>query len=85
MEKSIHTREYTAFLHLLRRTREEAGLTQVGLAEALDSTQSFVSKVERGETRLDLIQLRTVLTAIGVSLPDFSSRLEKELRKKERG
>ena len=55
MEKSIYTREHEAFLRLLREAREGAGLTQVGLAEALGRSQSFVSKVERGETRLDVL------------------------------
>ncbi len=84
MEKSIYTREYAAFLRLLKTAREDAGMTQVGLAAALDKSQSFVSKVERGETRLDLIQLRTVLAAVGATLPEFSARLEKELGKAKR-
>lgn len=79
MEKSIHTPAYGVFLGLLRRVREEAGLTQVELAAALGQTQSFVSKVERGETRLDVIQLRTVLSALGAGLPAFARRLEREL------
>jgi transcriptional regulator with XRE-family HTH domain len=82
MEKSIFTGEYAAVLRLLRRAREDAGLTQVQLAEALERTQSFVSKVERGETRLDVIQLRTWLAALGATLPAFAERLERELRKK---
>ena len=77
--KSIYTREYAALLRLLRRTREEAGVTQVDLAAALSRTQSFVSKVERGETRLDVIQLRSVLAALGTTLPAFARRLEREL------
>ena len=60
MAKSIYTREYTAVTRLLRETREAAGLTQVELAEKLGQSQSFVSKYERGERRLDIIQLRTV-------------------------
>ena len=79
MEKSIYTREYDAFLRLLRQAREEAGLTQVELAAALGKSQSFVSKVERGETRLDIVQLRTVLTALEVTLPKFAQRLEKAI------
>lgn len=81
MEKSIHTREYAALLRLLRQVREDAGLTQIDLAAALEKSQSFVSKVERGETRLDVIQLRTVLAALGVTLPAFADRLERALRK----
>lgn len=83
MEKSIYTREYAAFLRLLRRAREDAGMTQVGLAEALEKTQSYVSKLERGETRLDVIQLRTVLAALGTELPAFARRLEAEIARKD--
>lgn len=83
MEKSIYTREYAAFLRLLRRVREDAGMTQVGLAEALEKNQSYVSKLERGETRLDVIQLRTVLAALGTELPAFSRRLEAEIARGE--
>lgn len=79
MEKSIYTREYDAFLRLLRQAREEAGMTQVELAAALGKTQSFVSKVERGETRLDVVQLRTVLAAFEMTLPKFAQRLEKAI------
>lgn len=81
MEKSIYTREYATLLDLLRQAREDAGLTQIDLAAALEKSQSFVSKVERGETRLDVIQLRTVLAALGVALPAFADRLERALRK----
>ena len=79
VEKSIYTREYSAFLHLLRQAREGAGMTQVDLAAALERTQSFVSKVERGETRLDIVQLRTLLAALGVGLPEFARRLERAI------
>ena len=79
MEKTIYTRDYEAVLRLLREAREHAGLTQVQLAEKLGQSQSFVSKAERGDRRLDIVQLRTVLKVLGVSLPDFVRRLESEL------
>ena len=79
VEKSIYTREHATFLRLLREAREGACLTQVELAAALNRTQSFVSKVERGETRLDIVQLRTVLAAVGVGLPEFARRLERAI------
>lgn len=79
MKKSIHTPEYEAFTRLLRKVREAAGLTQVELAAALGQSQSFVCKAEMGERRLDIIQLRTVLAALNVTLPEFARRLEKEL------
>ena len=79
MDKSIYTREYETLVRLLREAREEANLTQVDLAELLEQSQSFVSKYERGERRLDLIQLRTICLALGISLTDFVKRLEREL------
>jgi transcriptional regulator with XRE-family HTH domain len=79
MEKSIYTDEYGALLALLRAARREAGLTQVQLAQKLGQSQSFVSKVEKGDRRLDLIQLRTICHALGTTLPQFVQRLEEEL------
>jgi transcriptional regulator with XRE-family HTH domain len=79
MDKSIHTREYAAVRRLLRAAREDAGLTQVALAAALGQSQSFVSKAELGDRRLDVVQLRTVLGVLGVTLPDFARRLESEI------
>ena len=60
MEKSVFTHEYRVLLRLFRETREAANLTQVQLAEKLGQSQSFVSKCERGERRLDMVQLRTI-------------------------
>jgi transcriptional regulator with XRE-family HTH domain len=81
MEKSIHTPEYAVLLRLLREARERAGVTQVELAGRLDQTQSFVSKVELGDSRIDLVQLRTILLAIGVRLPDFVETFEREVER----
>ncbi|MBL8794606.1 MAG: helix-turn-helix transcriptional regulator [Planctomycetia bacterium] len=76
MEKSIHTTENDVFRELLRETRSAAQLTQIEVGERLGKGQSFVSKVERGEIRLDVIQLRTYCHAINTTLPAFSQRLE---------
>ena len=80
MEKTIYTREYTVVLRLLREARQEAGLTQTELAKKLKQSQSFVTKVERGDRRLDIIQLRTMCQTFGLTLAEFVSRLEKALR-----
>jgi ribosome-binding protein aMBF1 (putative translation factor) len=83
MEKSIHTNDYAALLELVREVRQSAGLSQVQLAEKIGQSQSFVSKVEVGEWRLDLIQLRTIVRALGTTLPEFVRRLEEKLAEKE--
>lgn len=57
MEKSIHSSEYARFLALLRDTRVQSGQTQEDLVTKLNATQSFVSNCERGERRLDLVEL----------------------------
>ena len=84
MDKSIYSREYAAVTQMLLNARKEAGLTQVELAELLGQSQSFVSKYERGERRLDVVQLRGVCQALKVTLPQFVDRLESALRKKPR-
>jgi transcriptional regulator with XRE-family HTH domain len=80
MEKSIYSREYAVMLRLLKEAREKAGITQVDLARRLKQTQSFVSKIERGDRRIDIVQLRTVCMICGLSLPEFVKRLEKNIR-----
>lgn len=82
MEKAIYSRESKAFTAALRAAREAAGLTQVELAKKLRITQSYLSKVERGERRLDLMQLRQFCTALGVSLTDFVTDFESRLMRR---
>lgn len=82
MEKSIHSAGYAVFLKVLREERERAGLTQVQLARKIRETQTFVSKCERGERRIDVIELRTFCRAFGLSLKQFVSALERALGKR---
>jgi transcriptional regulator with XRE-family HTH domain len=56
---------------LLRQIRLNANLTQSQLAGKIGQTQSYVSKYEHGEQRLDLIELEAVCEAVGISLTDF--------------
>jgi ribosome-binding protein aMBF1 (putative translation factor) len=66
-------------LSLLRDIRVKAGLRQVDLAEALRMPQSVVSKYESGERRLDILELRQVCQALGLTLQEFVERLESVL------
>lgn len=79
MSKSIHNTKYRLFCELLIETRQKAGVTQVQLARRLRWTQSSVSKVERGERRLDIIELSAWTAAIGISLHTFTVALERRL------
>ena len=63
-------------LALLRTVRQENGMRQVDLADLLRQPQSYVSKYESGERRLDLLELRQVCNALDISLEAFIRRLE---------
>lgn len=80
MEKSIHSARYGVFLRLLRESRLQAGLTQIQLAHKLGEPQTFISKCERGERRLDVIELRAFCLAFGITLNHFAAVLERRLR-----
>ena len=65
---------------LLREARVESGLRQSDLAERLGQPQSFVSKYESGERRLDIMELRRVCQVLGLPLLEFVRRLEEALK-----
>ena len=58
MVDTIRTREYADFVGKLREARLEAGLRQIDVAKKLKRTQSYVSRVEVGEQRLDILELK---------------------------
>lgn len=80
MEKSNHAAHQKILQELLRQIRLETGFRQVDLAERLCQPQSFVSKYESGERRLDILELRKICSAMGIALEEFVSRLEDSLR-----
>ena len=77
MQKSISTRNYAHFLVCLRAEREKAGVSQEEMAARLGETQSFVSKCERGERRMDIVELREFCKAMGLTLEKFVKQLER--------
>lgn len=79
MKKNLYTQRQRILLELLRETRKEAGLRQDDVADRLGRPQSFVSKYESGERRLDILELYDVCGALGVTLNDFMKKLLKKL------
>jgi transcriptional regulator with XRE-family HTH domain len=57
LSPKVYSSRYQIFLEKLRQARHEAGLTQVDVAKLLNKPQSFVSKCESGERRVDFIEL----------------------------
>ncbi|MEO5832907.1 MAG: helix-turn-helix transcriptional regulator [Nakamurella sp.] len=78
MDKAIYTEDHRRLSALLRSLREQAGLRQVDVAEALEVPQSFVSKYETGERRLDLVELRQVSKVLGLELADLVAQFDGE-------
>jgi transcriptional regulator with XRE-family HTH domain len=63
---------------LLREARIAAGLRQADVAAQLGEPQSYVSKYESGERRLDIVELWAILDVLGVNLVEFARQLEQE-------
>jgi transcriptional regulator with XRE-family HTH domain len=82
MSASARHKHYELLIQLLKEVREQRGLTQVDLAERLGNTQTFVSKVERSERRLDVVELIEFLEAMEVPvekwLKDYVDRRAKD-------
>jgi len=84
MGKSIFTLEQERLQELLRQIRQDAGLRQSELAKRLKVSQSYVSKYEAGEKRLDLIELRRICQVVGISLDEFVRRFEDLIERESR-
>ena len=78
MARSTHHQVYQTFLAVMRDLRLASGLTQVMLAKKLGNTQTFVSKMERGERRIDVVEFVEICEALGVdprvAFEDFLAR-----------
>lgn len=79
MDKSIYTSNQEKLLLLLKQLREKTGLSQKELAKRINRSQSFISKYETGELRLDLLELYQICNALDTPLHEFVKRFEDAL------
>ncbi|OAI52215.1 hypothetical protein AYO44_16685 [Planctomycetaceae bacterium SCGC AG-212-F19] len=70
-DKSQHTRAYQRLIHSLRQARERAGLKQEEVAAHFGTYASFVSKIESGERRIDVVELADFCRLYGLDLAGF--------------
>ena len=68
MQKSQHTRRYKQLTRAIRAARLAAGLTQAEVAQALGVYATFVTKVESGERRIDVVELAELCRACKTDL-----------------
>lgn len=60
MSKSIYSKEYKNVIKKLKKARLETGLKQTEIAKKLGKPQSYISKIEQGERRLDVAELKKI-------------------------
>ena len=77
MARAAFRRQQDQLRRLLVNARQNAGLTQVALAKRLGRPQSFVSKFETGERRLDVIEFLDVARVLGVDPNQIINELER--------
>lgn len=58
MAKSIHTKDYLEIINRLKEARLKVGLSQQEVASRLGKPQSYISKIESGERRLDVVEIK---------------------------
>jgi transcriptional regulator with XRE-family HTH domain len=71
MTKSIYTKEYKKVIERLKKARQESGLKQIEVVKKLGKPQSYISKVEKGERRVDIIELKKIADIYKKSLDYF--------------
>jgi transcriptional regulator with XRE-family HTH domain len=81
MNKSLYSPQYRIFLSTLRQVRTAASLSQSDLATRLNTTQSFISKCERGDRRIDVVELRAFCGVMNISFVDFVKQFETALER----
>ena len=77
MSGALNSQPYRKLLRLLAEARREAGLTQADVAKYMKRPQSFVSKYESGERRLDVVEFVQVCRAVGLSATETIASIDK--------
>lgn len=75
MAKAKFSPAYSRLRRLLIEARTDAGLKQADLARKLGKPQSYVSKIEAGERRLDVIEFADLASAIGIDPVRFLKKV----------
>lgn len=73
MSKSDSSKEYTTLLRRLKQARKDAGLSQADVASKLNKHQSYISKIESGERRIDIVETQKLASIYNKDLRFFTS------------
>lgn len=78
--KTIYNDKYRILIDGLVAARKKLGLTQLELAARLGKDQTYISKIERLQRRVDVIELRAICRAIGIKFVEFIQAFEKAIK-----
>jgi len=77
MPRSLFTKSYRIFREELVKAREAAGVSQEELAKRIGWDRTFISKVENGVRRLDVVELLAICDALGINATEFVAKLQR--------
>ena len=80
MKKSLYKKENEIFVQTFTEFRNKSGLLQTDLARKLNVPQSFISKIETGQRRLDVIELREICKHLNTNIIDFCKAFERKIK-----
>lgn len=75
----IYEPEYRVLIECLKDYRTQSKMTQAELATILGCSQAYISKYEQCQKRLDIIEVRKICLALGVSFPEMVTEFEERL------
>lgn len=81
--KSVQNKQYKVFINFLKELRIDKNLSQKQLGDLIGVRQTVISKIELSEKNINIIELKTILEAMGISLIDFVTELVKCLEEKD--
>lgn len=79
--KTVYSEKYAEFLRLIIQARKNSGMTQQALAQAIGRPQSFVSKYENRERRLDVVEFLMLANALHFEPAIFIEMLVQKFEK----
>jgi transcriptional regulator with XRE-family HTH domain len=77
MARTFRSPRHAALVAFLKKKRKEADLTQAQVAKRLGRYQSFITDYERGQKRIDAVELFEIAEAIGFDPMDAFKVIKK--------
>jgi len=79
----LHSPDYTVFIEVMKAARKGHGVTQAELARRIGQPQSFVSKYERQERRVDVVEFLDIMNALEANALEWIRTVESSIKRGE--